>query len=94
MRILNVWCRYNAHFVPVRYCGRSHCVTGRSLPLDTDYQAGVEGAGASEPPQRLCDVSCCGAPIADTHAAAHELVALSPEQALPVAVVWLKRLKP
>jgi hypothetical protein len=23
--------------------------------------------------------------------AAHELVALSPEQALPVAVVWLKR---
>jgi hypothetical protein len=24
-------------------------------------------------------------------AAAHELVALSPEQALPVAVVWLKR---
>jgi hypothetical protein len=24
-------------------------------------------------------------------AVAHELVALSPEQALPVAVVWLKR---
>jgi hypothetical protein len=24
-------------------------------------------------------------------AAAHELVALSPEQALPVAVVWLRR---
>ena len=40
--------RYNAHFVPVKYCGRAHCVTGRPLPLDTDYQAAVEGAGASE----------------------------------------------
>ncbi len=60
--------RYNAHFVPVRYCGRTHCVTGKPLPLDSDYQAAVEGVGAT----------------------AHELVALSPEQALPVAVVWLK----
>ncbi len=49
----------------MRYCGRAHCVTGRSLPLDTDFQAAVEGA---------------------------ELVALSPEQALPVAVVWLRRI--
>ena len=40
--------RYNAHSVPVKYCGRVHCVTGRPLPLDTDYQAAVEGAGASE----------------------------------------------
>ncbi len=47
---------YNAHFVPVRYCGRTHCVTGKSLPLDTDYQAAVEGAGASELPQSLCGV--------------------------------------
>jgi hypothetical protein len=29
--------RYNAHFVPVKYCG-----------LDTDYQAAVEGVDASE----------------------------------------------
>ncbi len=40
--------RYNAHFVPVRYCGRAHCVTGSPLPLDTDYQAAVAGGGASE----------------------------------------------
>jgi hypothetical protein len=40
--------RYNAHFVPVKYCGRVHCVTGRPLPLDTDYQAAVEGRDASE----------------------------------------------
>jgi hypothetical protein len=71
-------------------------VTGKSLPLDTDYQAAVEGAGASEPPQSLCGVCFCGAgrAVGDFRAAAHELVALSPEQALPVAVVWLKRLKP
>ena len=49
--------RYNAHFVPVRYCGRAHCVTGKSLPLDTDYQAAVEGAGASEALQRVCRTS-------------------------------------
>ena len=40
--------RYNAHFVPVKYCGRTHCVTGKPLPLDTDYQAAVEGSDASE----------------------------------------------
>ena len=40
--------RYNAHFVPVKYSGRVHCVTGRPLPLDTDYQAAVEGVDASE----------------------------------------------
>ncbi len=40
--------RYNAHFVPVKFCGRVHCVTGRPLPLDTDYQAAVEGLDASE----------------------------------------------
>ena len=45
--------RYNAHFVPVKYCGRVHCVTGRPLPLDTDYQAAVEGVDASE--WLLCD---------------------------------------
>ncbi len=35
--------KYNAHFVPVKYSGREHCVTGKPLPLDTDYQAAVEG---------------------------------------------------
>ena len=40
--------RYNAHFVPVKYCGRMHCVTGKPLLLDTDYQAAVEGVDASE----------------------------------------------
>jgi hypothetical protein len=40
--------RYNAHFVPVKYCGRMHCVTGKPLPLDTGYQAAVEGLDASE----------------------------------------------
>ena len=80
--------RYNAHFVPVKYSGRVHCVTGKPLPLDTDYQAATEGVDASELLQmaRAVSVGC------DTcAAAAHELVALSPEQALPVAVVWLRR---
>ena len=40
--------RYDAHFVPVKYSGRVHCVTGKPLPLDTDYQAAVEGVDASE----------------------------------------------
>ena len=40
--------KYNAHFVPVKYSGRVHCVTGKPLPLDTDYQAAVEGVDASE----------------------------------------------
>ena len=48
--------RYNAHFVPVKHCGRTHCVTGKSLPLDTDYQAAVEGTGASELLPLLCYV--------------------------------------
>ena len=48
--------RNNAHFVPVKYCGRTHCVTGKPLPLDTDYQAAVEGVDASERLQRFCDV--------------------------------------
>ncbi len=82
--------KHNAHFVPVKYCGRVHCVTGKPLPQDTDYQAAVEGLDASKCMHRAdlsllckCDAVCA--------AAAHELVALSPEQALPVAVVWLRR---
>ena len=34
---------------------------------------------------------CCMRRHFNEFAVAHELVALSPEQALPVAVVWLKR---
>jgi len=78
----------NAHFVPVKYCGRVHCVTGRPLPLDTDYQAAVEWmrvSGAAAVRARCLSVTRCVA------AASHELVALSPEQALLVAVVWLRR---
>jgi hypothetical protein len=83
--------RYNAHFVPVKHCGRVHCVTGKPLPLDTDYQAAVEGMDASELLRAFVlrfdavGLTRCSA------AADHELVALSPEQALPVAVVWLRR---
>jgi hypothetical protein len=84
--------RYNAHFVPVKYCGRVHCVTGRPLPLDTDYQAAVEGVDASE--SMLARALITSAPVSHDFffscAAAHELVALSPEQALPIAVVWLR----
>ena len=35
--------RYNAHFIPVKMCGTSHCVSGLPLPHDTDFQAAVEG---------------------------------------------------
>ncbi len=38
----------NIVFVPVKYCGRLHCVTGKALPLDTDYQAAHEGIDASK----------------------------------------------
>ena len=47
-RSVALMARYNAHFVPVKCCGRVHCVTGRPLPLDTDYQAATEGVDASE----------------------------------------------
>jgi hypothetical protein len=49
--------RYNAHFVPVKYCGRVHCVTGKPLPLDTDFQAAVEGVDASK--RQLFKFSLC-----------------------------------
>ncbi len=48
--------RYDAHFVPVKLCGRTHCVAGTPLLHVTNYQAAVEGAGASELLQRLRDV--------------------------------------
>jgi hypothetical protein len=40
--------------VPVKYSGRVHCVTGKPLPLDTDYQAALEGVDASEWMHRVC----------------------------------------
>ena len=39
--------RYNAHFIPVKMCGTSHCVSGLPLPHDTDFQAAVEGVDAT-----------------------------------------------
>ncbi len=54
---------YNAHFVPVKHCGRTHCVTGLKVPHDTDFQAAVEGKDASE---RLSQSGSCA--IIDTHA--------------------------
>jgi hypothetical protein len=33
---------YSSHFVPVKYCGQLHSVSGVQLPHDTDYQAVVE----------------------------------------------------
>ena len=30
--------RYNAHFIPVKHYGHRHPVTGKTLPLDVDYQ--------------------------------------------------------
>ncbi len=35
--------RFNAHFIPVRECNRTHCVTGKVVPMDTGYQAAVAG---------------------------------------------------
>ncbi len=32
----------------VKHCGRTHCVTGRPLPLDTDYKDAVAGGDVSE----------------------------------------------
>jgi hypothetical protein len=49
--------QYNSRFVPVSYCGLAYSVTGTPLPLDTDYQAAVEGAGASVVVQRVCRTS-------------------------------------
>ncbi len=30
--------RYNAHFIPVKQYGHRHPVTGKTLPLDVDFQ--------------------------------------------------------
>lgn len=49
----------DAHFVPVKYCGKVHCVTGKQLKYDTDYQAVTEGADASEAPTYLRAIRAC-----------------------------------
>ncbi len=54
--------RYDAHFVPVRYCGREHCVTGRPIPSEyesSDYQAAVEGVNASKQLVDQFPIFCC-----------------------------------
>jgi len=79
--------KHNSHFVPVKRCGRVHCVTGRQLLHDTDFQAATEGVDASE----AAAVPAPSCRVPHSLVAAHEVVALSTEQALPVAVVWLRR---
>ena len=68
-------------------------VAGKPLPLDTDCQAAVREAMQVSWGGRARGLGgrCCMRRHFNEFAAAHELVALSPEQALPVAVVWLKR---
>jgi hypothetical protein len=39
---------YDAHFIPVRYYGRTHPLTGAATPEDVDYQAVDEWSGAAE----------------------------------------------
>jgi hypothetical protein len=38
---------YNAHFIPVRKCSYTHCVTGKSIARNTGFQAAV-ASNASE----------------------------------------------
>jgi hypothetical protein len=49
---------YSSHFVPVKYCGQTHAVSGSQLPHDTDYQA-VEEERSSELPMRALKHQCC-----------------------------------
>jgi WD40 repeat protein len=39
---------YDAHFIPVRYYGRTHPLTGAATTEDVDYQAVDEASGAAE----------------------------------------------
>jgi len=40
---------YSSHFVPVKYSGYTHAVSGVQLPYDTDYQAAAEGQAGALP---------------------------------------------
>jgi hypothetical protein len=56
---------YSCHFVPVKYCGQAHAVSGAHLPHDTDFQAAVEQHASARTFQHLLQLAhfvCC-API-------------------------------
>jgi hypothetical protein len=40
---------YSSHFVPVKFCGQVHAVSGVHLPYDTDYQAALENQASTRP---------------------------------------------
>ena len=56
--------RYDAHFIPVKYTGKNHCVSGKPLwktdssgkplPKDADFQAAVAGTTAPLPGHQCC----------------------------------------
>ena len=81
--------RYDAHFIPVKKTGKNHCVSGKPLPHDADFQAAVEGTTAHSH-QYTNASSIIPTQPSGKDATAHELVVGSERQALPVAVVWLK----
>ena len=78
---------HDAHFVPVKYCGYVHCVTGQQLSYDTDYQAATESDASEAPaclraiPTRLalcflfCSVARAGRGFAPTGATGCSCVA-------------------
>ena len=66
--------RHNAHFIPVKYYGHRHPVTGKTLPLDVDYEVIPFGATAEHlvyTTHRIVNL-CQAAREAD--ATGHELV--------------------
>ena len=69
---------YNAHFAPVRQCGRQHPVTGQPLEYDPSAQV---------PHKAILDFQACS----NIDAEGHELILADHRQALPVAVLWYKR---
>ena len=53
---------YSCHFVPVKYCGQAHAVSGAHLPHDTDFQAAVEQDASAWTFQHLLQFAhfvCC-----------------------------------
>jgi hypothetical protein len=68
---------YNAHFAPVRQCGRRHPVTGHPLAYDPSAQV---------PHHAMLDFQACS----NIDAEGHELILADHRQALPVAVLWYK----
>jgi hypothetical protein len=66
--------RHSAHFIPVKYYGHRHPVTGKTLPLDVDYQVILFGTTAQHLVYtthrilNLCQAACEADPTG------HELV--------------------